>query len=464
MFVILVLSIFVIAFWIAFEQAGSSLNIFAKANTDRAVATVIQKSLPDWASKKLFLKNEDFVEYKEIVQKVQTLSNQIGRESDTVEGPSFADRLQRFNIIARLSKEKEEEAPIEEQIAELKGIAIELRRVLRTSKYEIVQEAIVKLNQAVEEDDIAIVEGLLANLEVIEEAGKNDPKVAEKIEELKQSAVNITDKALAAEKIREELKNPMLAHIVDHLAEDDVKRMANKTIAEREKRRKALLKAITVLVVDEQGKYGEEIQTALLAMDSAERRFDVRYVVGVEPLTFPATWYQSVNACCVVIFAPLFMILWGVLARFGIEPSTPTKFALGLLLVSASFVVMIPGAIEAKATGGKALFYWLLLCYLLATWGELCLSPIGLSMVTKLSPARYGSIFMGIWFLASSISYILAGYAASYFGSGEGIEILFGKDGGLADFFLLMAAIPCVIGYIALAMAPMLKKRMHGIL
>jgi POT family proton-dependent oligopeptide transporter len=179
--------------------------------------------------------------------------------------------------------------------------------------------------------------------------------------------------------------------------------------------------------------------------------------------TFPATWYQSVNALGIVIFAPIFAFLWIFLARRGIEPSTPTKFALGLLLVSASFFVMIPGAFEAKATGGKALFYWLLLCYLLATWGELCLSPIGLSMVTKLAPVRYASIAMGFWFLASSISYILAGYMASYFGSGEGITIVFGKEGGLADFFLLVAIIPAIIGFIALALAPTLKKKMHGI-
>ena len=179
--------------------------------------------------------------------------------------------------------------------------------------------------------------------------------------------------------------------------------------------------------------------------------------------TFPATWYQSVNALGIVIFAPIFAFIWVFLARWGIEPSTPTKFALGLLLVSTSFLVMIPGAAEAKDTGGQAAAYWLVLCYLLATWGELCLSPIGLSMVTKLAPARLASVFMGIWFLASSVAYILAGYAASYFGSGEGVSLFFGKEKGLADFFLLMAIIPMVIGFIALAMAPTLKKNMHGI-
>ena len=462
MFVIVVLSIFVIAFWVAFEQAGSSLNIFAKANTDRAVAGSVQSVTPQWASKRLFLKNEDFVEYQQIVQKVQKLSDRIGHEDDVAESPGFGERLNRFNIL-RHSKE-ETDVSIEEQIRELKAVAVDLRRVLRSSKYSIVQEAIVKLNQAVAEDDEAVVEGLIAKLDTVAAAGKDDSGVAEKIEELKQSVRSITDKALAAEKIREELKQPNLANILDRLTGSETGDAADKKIAEHEKRRSAILKAVTALVVDEQGKRGEEIQAGLLAMDSAERRFDVRYVAGVEVLTFPATWYQSVNALCVVIFAPLFMLTWGILARFGIEPSTPTKFALGLFLVSASFIVMIPGAFEAKASGGKAAFYWLLLCYLLATWGELCLSPIGLSMITKLSPARYASIFMGIWFLASSIAYILAGYAASYFGSGEGVSLYFGKDGGLADFFVLMATIPFVIGLIALAMAPMLKRRMHGIL
>ncbi|MDR1962217.1 MAG: peptide MFS transporter [Planctomycetaceae bacterium] len=177
---------------------------------------------------------------------------------------------------------------------------------------------------------------------------------------------------------------------------------------------------------------------------------------------FPATWYQSVNALGIVIFAPIFTIIWAFLARRGIEPSTPTKFALGLLLVSISFLVMIPGAVEAKMTGGKAAPYWLVFCYLFATWGELCLSPVGLSMVTKLAPVRLASFFMGVWFMASCVAYILAGYMASYFGSGDGISFFLGEKSGLADFFLLMAVIPMVIGFIALALAPKLKQMMHG--
>jgi POT family proton-dependent oligopeptide transporter len=178
---------------------------------------------------------------------------------------------------------------------------------------------------------------------------------------------------------------------------------------------------------------------------------------------FPAAWYQSVNAIFIVIFAPIFTLMWNFLYRFGIEPSTPVKFALGLLLVAASFFVMIPGAIQSAQTSGNAAAYWLLACYLCATWGELCISPVGLSMISKLAPARYATIFMGIWFLASASAYWLAGFCAAVFATGDGISIFFGKENGLADFFLLLAIIPAVIGLIALALAPMLKKRMHGI-
>ncbi|MDR2704778.1 MAG: oligopeptide:H+ symporter [Planctomycetaceae bacterium] len=205
-----------------------------------------------------------------------------------------------------------------------------------------------------------------------------------------------------------------------------------------------------------------DIPDLLAGLKKIEHSLGENFVPQADNFTFPATWYQSVNAFGIVIFAPIFTLIWMILARKGIEPSTPTKFALGLLLVSASFLVMIPGAIQAKETNGNATAYWLILCYLLATWGELCLSPVGLSMITKLAPARLASFFMGVWFMASSIAYVLAGYLASYFGSGEGFTFFLGEKSGLADFFLIMAIIPLVIGIIALIFAPRLKQMMHG--
>jgi POT family proton-dependent oligopeptide transporter len=84
-------------------------------------------------------------------------------------------------------------------------------------------------------------------------------------------------------------------------------------------------------------------------------------------------------------------------------------------------------------------------------------------MVTKLAPIRYQSMFMGIWFLASSAAYFLAGYAAAIFGGSNRVSLVFGDKGGLADFFLILAVFPMVFGFIALALVPKLKKMMHGI-
>ena len=462
-FVIVILAVFVMAFWIAFEQAGSSLNIFAKASTDRTVAASVQNVTPEW----LFLKNEDFIEYQNIVQRLGLLTDRIGREHEEGEGPTFAERLERFNIVGRIMAADDEEVlPIGEQITAVRRLAAELRSRLRSSEDPEMQQKIAELLRSVEEADQAIFTELMSRLDAIAAAG-NDSAVSEQIAGFKRDAERFADpdgafadKAIAAEKIREVIRRtPVLTRILDGLSADE----AGST-AELEARRATYLNEIAELVVDEQGRYGSQLQAALLTMEHAERAFYARYEEGVEPLTFPASWYQSVNPLFVVVFAPMFVFIWGFLARYGIEPSTPTKFALGLLLISVAFVVMIPGAIEAKHTGGRAAIYWLLLCYLFATWGELCLSPIGLSMITKLSPVRYASQFMGVWFLASSLSYIMAGYMASYFGSGEGVTIVFGSEGGLADFFLLMAVIPAVIGLIALAMAPTLKKKMHGIL
>ncbi|MDR3233301.1 MAG: oligopeptide:H+ symporter [Planctomycetaceae bacterium] len=463
-FVITVLSLFVIAFWLTFEQAGSSLNIFAKANTNREAAPSVTALMPKNAADFLFMENEDFVTYQDKVQKVKKLTEQLDYQGSEAEPANFADRIQRFNLIGKIYAERQvTEKSIAEQIIELKSIAAGLKNKLRSSKYQDVQEAVALLERAVKTDDEAVVQGLKKELDAIAAAAEQDSDAAAAVNEIKQSIEKTTDPVLIAEKIREGKRKPVIATVAESEEFAKANQSAGGEIASHEKRRNNILNAVTALLAGEQGKNGAELQAKLAELEDTERIFDVRYVPGSNVATFPATWYQSVNAFGIVIFAPIFTLIWGFLAYRGIEPSTPTKFALGLILVSVSFLVMIPGAVEAKLTGGKAAAYWLLLCYLFATWGELCLSPVGLSMITKLAPARYASLFMGIWFLASSIAYILAGYAASYFGTGEGVSLFFGKEAGLADFFLLMALFPLVIGIAALCLAPKLKRMMHGI-
>ena len=128
-------------------------------------------------------------------------------------------------------------------------------------------------------------------------------------------------------------------------------------------------------------------------------------------LTFLAPYFQSINPVAILVLAPVFAWLWGRLAARRREPSTPVKFAFGLLLNSLGFAVMVVAA-SLSGAGDRVSPLWLVTTYLLQTCGELCLSPVGLSMVTKLAPARFASLMMGIWFLSSVASNRLAGVLA----------------------------------------------------
>jgi len=129
---------------------------------------------------------------------------------------------------------------------------------------------------------------------------------------------------------------------------------------------------------------------------------------------FPASWFQAVNALMIIALAPVFAWIWVALGRR--DPSSPAKFAVGLLFVGLGFLVMM-GA--AQATGGGHLVspMWLVVTYLLHTIGELCLSPVGLSSMTRLAPDRVKGMMMGVWFLATSVGNLIAGRVAGLYES-----------------------------------------------
>src|SRR5690606_20707002 len=128
----------------------------------------------------------------------------------------------------------------------------------------------------------------------------------------------------------------------------------------------------------------------------AERYTD-RFIGGFE---IPATWFQSLNPFFIIVLAPIYSMAWVGLARRHLEPSAPAKFAFGLVLLGLGFAIMI-GAASLVAAGNDVLPTWLIFTYLLHTMGELALSPVGLSSVTKLAPRRYVGQMMGMWFMAS---------------------------------------------------------------
>jgi len=128
----------------------------------------------------------------------------------------------------------------------------------------------------------------------------------------------------------------------------------------------------------------------------------------VSGFAIPVSWIQFVNPIFVVVFAPMFAAVWAHLARRNLDPSLPVKFAIGLIFMAISFMIMLAAvalAMESAPIGMR----WLLLTYLLQTWGELTLSPIGLSAFSRYSPKKYVGQMFGLWFLASAIGGVLAG-------------------------------------------------------
>ena len=158
----------------------------------------------------------------------------------------------------------------------------------------------------------------------------------------------------------------------------------------------------------------------LFALDFTDRS----WLGGLFPEgVHPASWYQSANPIFIVIFAPFFAWIWVALGARNLNPSAPLKFGLGLVLLGVGFLVMVFAARIIVATGDDVAPTWLLMAYLLHTFGELCLSPVGLSNVTKLAPPRFVGQMMGTWFLGSAVGNGFAGLIGGEIGAAEASEL-----------------------------------------
>jgi POT family proton-dependent oligopeptide transporter len=173
----------------------------------------------------------------------------------------------------------------------------------------------------------------------------------------------------------------------------------------------------------------------------------------------PATWFQSLNALFIFTLAPIFSFVWQRLAKTKVNPNGPQKFAIGLVLLGLGFIPMVQGA--AGIMGGdapveKVSMIFLVLAYLLHTMGELSLSPVGLSYVSKLSPVRLVGIMFGIWFFASAMGNKLAGSFSGYMKK-------IAEESTMADFFEILVYIPIGAGLLLFALSFPLNKLMHGV-
>jgi POT family proton-dependent oligopeptide transporter len=166
----------------------------------------------------------------------------------------------------------------------------------------------------------------------------------------------------------------------------------------------------------------------------------------------PTTWLQNVNPFFIIVLAPVFGWLWTWLASRHANPSTPVKFALGLLGLSVGFIVLAWGAANATTAGGDLSMAWLVVTYFLHTVGELALSPVGLSGMTKLAPAGRVGQMMGVWFIAASLGNLFAGLVAGR------LETL-----PPTQLFQTVALFTGGVGVVALLVSPAVKKLMGGV-
>ena len=160
---------------------------------------------------------------------------------------------------------------------------------------------------------------------------------------------------------------------------------------------------------------------------------------------FPASWFQSVSPFFIVTFAPVFAWIWVALGKR--QPSEELKFVIGLVLTGLGYVVLAYAS--SLLGGGKVSLWWLVIVYLLHTWGELCISPVGLSAMTKLAPGKMVSLMLGVWFLSISMGSYIGGLVAGNFEPNESTLVgLFGKVA-----FVLIGA-----GILLLVLIPVIKK------
>jgi POT family proton-dependent oligopeptide transporter len=178
-----------------------------------------------------------------------------------------------------------------------------------------------------------------------------------------------------------------------------------------------------------------------------------------------SSWFQSVNPAVILIFAPVFAWLWLWLGKKGWEPSTALKMVIGLTLLGLGFVFLVIGGGKAD-TGELVSPLWLVAAFTFHTWGELCLSPVGLSYVTKVAPVRFASLLMGVWFLANGVADKIAGWLASFTPTEGAVRpemsglagVIQGFSSTHASFFTMFVVIGIGAALLMLLFVPVLKR------
>ncbi|PIQ21424.1 MAG: MFS transporter [Cytophagales bacterium CG18_big_fil_WC_8_21_14_2_50_42_9] len=168
----------------------------------------------------------------------------------------------------------------------------------------------------------------------------------------------------------------------------------------------------------------------------------------------PASWFGILNSFFIISLAPLFSKIW----ESKLNPSGPMKFGIGLILVGIGFALLAYGGMDIPqgAKTASVSMVWLILAYCFHTMGELCISPVGLSYISKLAPLKWVGLMFGIWFTMTAIANYLAGFTGSY------IDPII-EEHSMSIFFLIFTFVPAIAGLIIMSLNGMMKRKMHGI-
>jgi proton-dependent oligopeptide transporter, POT family len=222
---------------------------------------------------------------------------------------------------------------------------------------------------------------------------------------------------------------------------------SNKPLTKEEKQRTTVIFILTAFVVF----FWAGFEQAGSSLSLYTEKFIDRQVGD---FLIPTSWFQSVNPLFIVVLAPLFAVFWT--SKLGSRLTTPVKMGLGMILLGIGFFFML-GAVYER--GGdiadqnvKAGLSWLVITYFIHTIGELCLSPVGLSVVTKLAPVKFASLLMGVWMLSNFLANIVGGFVAAY------VEAL-----GAQAIFTVISIFVIVVGLLLVALNKPILKLMHGV-
>ncbi len=429
--VISVFAFFTIFFWWAFEQAGGSMTIFAEAYTNRVLVggyamsfnivnmllTVVPMCVVTWVLLRLFsgtfgkyLVSNLFLGLSFLIIwaiAIWLIQNDFRSRSYTIEYQDFGGsaRETRIRTTSRF-------AP---------GDLVPIRRQLSYRIYDPPQGS----------DD-----HLLRNGYIYDDEGQVlGPALQASIESIrseKQKGLFWRDSLLAELKVPDSRgPSPSKPGATISLRVDGLPKQVGDTVTLR-----------VVEVLSQAGALGtSDLQAKVIGVEDQE-------------VEVPASWFGILNSFFIIVFAPFFSRAW----ERNLIRSGAIKFALGLILLGLGFAILAFGAssIPAGAKVAQVSMIWLILAYLLHTLGELCISPVGLSYVSKLAPLRLVGVMFGIWFLATFVANFAAGFTGSY------IDTI-AEQYSLSAFFLIFTVIPVAAGIVMIGLNGWMQQKMHGV-